>query len=98
VEFAKKEVVQTPEFVAREAIKSLNQTDLRSRLKDILVPSLVVVGDEDVITPTASPKCWRRESRTRSWQLSTKPGHFPMLEQPVVFNRTLEEFLARSEA
>jgi pimeloyl-ACP methyl ester carboxylesterase len=51
IEFAKKEVVQSPEFVARAAIKSLNESDSRPLLKTMLVPTLVIVGDEDVITP-----------------------------------------------
>lgn len=51
VDFAKQEVSQTPAFVAREAISSLNASDSRAYLRDITVPTLIVVGNEDIITP-----------------------------------------------
>jgi pimeloyl-ACP methyl ester carboxylesterase len=98
VEFAKREVTQTPEFVAREAIKSLNEADLRSKLKDILVPSLVIVGDEDVITPPGESRALAARIPNAELAIIDGAGHFPMLEQPDVFNRFLEGFLARSVA
>jgi pimeloyl-ACP methyl ester carboxylesterase len=97
VEFAKKEVVQTPEFIARDAIKSLNQADLRSELKAIFVPTLVVVGDEDVITPPSESKALAAGIPHAELAIIDKAGHFPMLEQPAVFNRALRTFLKRSE-
>jgi pimeloyl-ACP methyl ester carboxylesterase len=53
IEFAKSEVIQTPEFVARQAIVSLNDTDLRDRCADIRVPTLVICGEED---PSRRPR------------------------------------------
>ncbi|WP_426420404.1 alpha/beta fold hydrolase [Bradyrhizobium genosp. A] len=95
VEFAKNEVAETPAFVARQAIVSLNVSDTRARLGEIRVPTLVVVGEEDIITPP-------NESQTLAdgipnSQLYSIPwaGHFPMLERPDVFNRLLGEFLLR---
>ncbi len=54
---------------------------------------MVIVGSEDIILPPA-------ESRTLSDGIPNctlivieKAGHFPMLEQPREFNRTLRDFL-----
>ena len=95
IEFAKKEVVRTPEFVARDAIKSLNQADLRSELKAISAPTLVIVGDEDVITPPSESQALATEIPHAELAIISKAGHFPMLEQPAVFNRALKMFLER---
>jgi pimeloyl-ACP methyl ester carboxylesterase len=93
IEWAKREVIQTPEFVARAAIASLNETDTRASLSRITTPTMVIVGSEDIILPPA-------ESRTLSDGISNstlivieKAGHFPMLEQPREFNRTVRGFL-----
>ncbi|KZD20483.1 alpha/beta fold hydrolase [Tardiphaga robiniae] len=95
IEFAKNEVAQTPTFVAREAIASLNASDSRPRLQEIRVPTLVVVGDEDIITPPSESKALAEGILNSQLEIVTKAGHFPMLEQPVAFNLLLGAFLTR---
>jgi 3-oxoadipate enol-lactonase len=97
VAFARDEVAQTPAFVAREAIVSFGESDTRGRLREIKAPTLVIVGDEDNITPP-------RESRILAQgiphaRLEVVPGaaHFPMLEQPEIFNQLLRDFLEEQE-
>ena len=94
IEFAKNEVIQTPEFVARAAIKSLNESDSRATLKSIAVPTLVVVGEEDIITPPRESETLAAGIPSAELLIIEKAGHFPMLEQPAVFNRELRRFLA----
>lgn len=93
VEFAKKEVAQTPAFVAREAIASLNASDSRDRLRDICVPTLVVVGNEDIITPPAESVILAEGIVGSRLEVIADAGHFPMLERPQAFNHVLESFL-----
>jgi 3-oxoadipate enol-lactonase len=93
IEFAKNEVAQTPAFVAREAIASLNASDSRERLAAIRVPTLVVVGDEDIITPPTESQALARGIPNSWLNIIPKAGHFPMLEQPTAFNQTLGAFL-----
>ncbi|MCK1296809.1 alpha/beta fold hydrolase [Bradyrhizobium sp. 37] len=95
IDFAKDEVAQTPAFVARQAIASLNASDSRARLGDIRVPTMVVVGDEDIITPPSESQVLARGIPNS--QLFNIPwaGHFPMLELPDTFNRLLGDFLMR---
>jgi pimeloyl-ACP methyl ester carboxylesterase len=95
IDFAKHEVAQTPAFVARQAIRSLNASDSRERLGDIRVPTLVVVGEEDIITPPKESQILADGiPNSRLYNISAA-GHFPMLEQPNTFNQLLGEFLAR---
>jgi 3-oxoadipate enol-lactonase len=95
VEFAKKEVVQTPEFVARAAIKSLNESDSRPLLETLSVPTLVIVGDEDVITPPSESKALAAGIPEAELAIIAQAGHFPMLEQPAAFNQVLQRFINR---
>ncbi|WP_245503725.1 alpha/beta fold hydrolase [Rhizobium leguminosarum] len=93
VEFARQEVTQTPAFVAREAIASLNASDSRANLHDIGVPTLVVVGTEDIITPPGESVVLAEGIPESRLEVIADAGHFPMLEQPQVFNHVLESFL-----
>ncbi|MBY3192926.1 MULTISPECIES: alpha/beta fold hydrolase [Rhizobium] len=93
VEFARQEVAQTPAFVAREAIASLNASDSRANLHDIGVPTLVVVGTEDIITPPGESVVLAEGIPESRLEVIADAGHFPMLEQPQVFNHVLESFL-----
>ncbi len=91
--FAKNEVIQTPEFVAREAIVSLNEADSRGDLARITLPTLVVCGEEDVITPPSESRTLAAGIPNSRLALVAKAGHFPMLEQPDCFNRVLRNFI-----
>ena len=95
IDFGKREVAQTPAFVARQAIISLNASDSRSRLRDIDVPTLVVVGDEDIITPPAESAVLADGIPNSQLEIIAGAGHFPMLEKPQDFNRLLSEFLGQ---
>jgi 3-oxoadipate enol-lactonase len=95
IEFAKIEVAQTPGFVAREAIASLNASDSRPRLGEIRVPTLVVVGDEDIITPPSESQALAKGILNSRLEIVPGAGHFPMLEQPDRFNLLLGGFLMR---
>lgn len=95
IDFAKNEVAQTPAFVARQAIASLNASDSRPRLREIGVPTLVLVGEEDVITPPSESRTLANSIPNSRLHVIASAGHFPMLERPDTFNRLLEEFLAQ---
>lgn len=95
VEFAKREVVQTPNFVARAAIQSLNAADSRPWLKSIKVPTLVIVGEDDIITPPAESKQLANGIPSAELCVVERAGHFPMLEQSAVFNSALRDFLSK---
>ncbi|WFU31704.1 alpha/beta fold hydrolase [Bradyrhizobium brasilense] len=97
VEFAKHEVAQTPAFVAREAIASLNASDSRDRLGQIRVPTLVLVGNEDIITPPSESQALARGIPNSRLEIIPEAGHFPMLEQPATFNLSLGAFLMRQD-
>ncbi|WP_082487250.1 alpha/beta fold hydrolase [Methylobacterium sp. Leaf89] len=95
VEWAKNEVIQTPDHVARAAIRSLNDSDSRSELASIAVPTLVVVGAEDAITPPDQSRALADGIPVSMLSVIPDAAHFPMIEQPEAFNAVLGEFLGR---
>ncbi|MGO4329488.1 alpha/beta fold hydrolase [Cupriavidus sp. 2TAF22] len=94
IDFGKGEVVQTPEHVARQAIVSLNGSDTRDRLSGIALPTLVICGTEDTITPPRESVQLAAGIPGARLHMVEGAGHFPMLEAPQAFNAVLGAFLA----
>jgi 3-oxoadipate enol-lactonase len=95
IEWAEREVIQTPDFVARAAIRSLGTSDTRKLLSRITVPTLVIVGEEDVITPPSESEIISDGIPNSTLVVFKNAGHFSMLEKPVEFNRILSAFLSQ---
>lgn len=95
IAFAREQVALTPEHVAREAIASLNEADSRADLAKLDLPTLVVCGEEDAITPPAESHALAQGIPGAKLELIQGAAHFPMLEQSVRFNAVLAEFLRR---
>lgn len=95
IAFARAEVAQTPAFVAREAIVSLNEADSRAQLASLRLPTLVVCGEEDAITPPAQSRELAAGIPGAGLEMIPGAAHFPMLEQPARFNQALRAFLER---
>jgi pimeloyl-ACP methyl ester carboxylesterase len=95
VEWAKAEVTQTPEYVAVQAIQSLNRADSRAQLANLQMPVLVVVGAEDQITPVAESELLAQLIPDADLAVIEKAAHFPMLERPKDFNLMFARFLNR---
>lgn len=77
---------------ALEAMKT--REDSISTLQAIGVPTLVVVGEQDRLTPQTEAALI--QARVKDSRLVVVPGagHLPNLEQPLAFNEALEAFLA----
>jgi len=65
---------------------------LVENIKRISVPALIIAGDEDDITIEASIML-KRAIPTAGLAMFPKTGHAMNLEEPALFNRTLDEFL-----
>jgi len=62
-------------------------------LREISVPTLVVCGEEDVITPRAEAEMLQRGIRGAELVMIPKSGHLPSMETPEAFNAALTAFL-----
>jgi pimeloyl-ACP methyl ester carboxylesterase len=70
------------------------RADSRPTLRQIRVPTLVVCGEEDVLTPPADAEALRAGIAGARLALVPKAGHLPSLENPGALFPLLEGFLA----
>ena len=76
-----------------KAAKSAIRHNLEDRLHQIKIPTLLVWGDEDTITPPFVGLKFHELIKSSIHHEVKKCGHAPMLERPTIFNKHLEEFL-----
>lgn len=68
--------------------------DSTPTLATIDVPTLIVVGDEDVLTPPRESEAMHAAIRGSRLEVITGAGHVSNFERPATFNHVLSEFLA----
>jgi len=69
--------------------------DQRDRAADIDVPTLILVGDEDQITPVSLSEELRELISGSELQAIGKAGHLTNVEQVQAFNMAIESFLSQ---
>lgn len=69
--------------------------DQRDRAAKINVPTLILVGEEDQITPPALSEELAKLIAGSRLELIPKAGHLTNAEQPQAFNAAIESFLAQ---
>jgi pimeloyl-ACP methyl ester carboxylesterase len=63
-------------------------------LREISVPTLVVYGEEDLLTPRSEAEIMQRGIKGAELAMIPKSGHLPSMETPDDFNRVLANFLS----
>jgi len=72
----------------------MGRIDSTPTLATIDVPTLVVVGQEDALTPVAEAELLHEGIRGSRLEVIEHAGHVSNLERPAAFNHVLSEFLA----
>jgi len=72
----------------------MERIDSTATLPTIDVPTLVVVGAEDVLTPPSEAEILHEAIRGSRLEVIDHAGHVSNLERPAAFNHVLTEFLA----
>ena len=70
--------------------------DSTAFLREIRVPTLVVCGEEDGLTPRAEAEIIQRGIKGAELAMISKSGHLPSMETPVEFNEVVRRFLERT--
>jgi len=69
--------------------------DQRARAGAIAKPTLVLVGNQDLVTPPELSSDLADRIPGARMQVIENAGHLSNLEQPDAFNRAVDEFLSR---
>lgn len=70
------------------------RADSTALLSTIDVPTLIVVGEEDVLTPPKESRAMHAAIRGSRLEIIPGAGHVSNIERPAAFNQVLTEFMA----
>lgn len=85
--------LQVDKSIAFEFWKELTKNyDVRNKISEISVPTLIIVGQEDKVNLEAS-RYLNREIEGSELRIIQDSGHTVMIEKPKEFNQILEEFI-----
>jgi len=83
----------SPQDVAMVQRGMAERQDSVETLKTINVPTLIVTGDEDVLTGLAEAELMRRNIQGSQMKVITKAGHYSPWEQPDEVGKLLRQFV-----
>lgn len=79
----------------KQALHAIVTTDFRPVLPKITVPTLVIVGEEDIVTPPSASEFLVKNIAGASLVKIPGAGHLTNIEKPEAFNAALGPFLDR---
>jgi 3-oxoadipate enol-lactonase len=85
-----------PESVIATLKALAERTETCSNLRDIKIPVLVICGEEDKITPVKQSQFLCENIRGSKIKILPNAAHLSNLEQPVLFNDAVKQFMESS--
>lgn len=67
--------------------------DCRARLSEISLPTLIIVGDQDQMTPVKYSTYLRDQISNSRLRVIEQAGHFVMRDQPTAVSQAIQEWL-----
>lgn len=83
--------------VMRMDLSACNDFDIMDRVDQISVPTCIIVGEDDQLTPVKYSRFLEKSISGSQLHVIPAAGHLAMLEKPDEFNRYLTEFLYSAE-
>jgi pimeloyl-ACP methyl ester carboxylesterase len=77
-----------------DALHAVIRHDIRERLAEIEVPTMLVWGQSDRVIPMAAALSYHRRIPHSRLEIFERTGHVPQLERPLRFNAVLDDFLS----
>ncbi|MDO8057069.1 MAG: alpha/beta hydrolase [Candidatus Hermodarchaeota archaeon] len=93
VEGAKHEALACPPAVSLADFQACNAFDARERLDEITVPTLILVGAEDQLTPPKWSQYLNEHISNSRLEIIPGAGHFVQQERPQAVNQAILTFL-----
>ena len=88
-------IAQSPaEGIAGSLEAMMTRPDSAATCATIDVPTLIIVGDEDVATPPGESRALQQLIPNSRLEVLEQAGHLSNLERPAAFNTVVSEFLA----
>jgi pimeloyl-ACP methyl ester carboxylesterase len=93
IRFVTDEIMKCRNDIASADYEACNGFDMRQKLQSISIPILIVVGEEDKMTPVPWSAYMKDNIPKSQLVILRDSSHLPMLERPSEFNRHLSEFV-----
>ncbi len=93
IEASKVEVRKcNPSVIARD-FQMCNEFDIIARVNEITLPTLIIVGKDDMMTPVKYSEYLHQSISDSTLKILDNAGHSVMLEQSTKFNETVLEWI-----
>jgi pimeloyl-ACP methyl ester carboxylesterase len=86
-------MAQTPISVILEDFKACDQFQQRDEIAHIKIPALILVGDQDMMTPPDSSRFLQEKIPSSRLVIIPGAGHMIMLEKHKEINQTIRDFI-----
>ena len=83
-----------PDAIVGALQAMIDRPDSTPLLWSINVPTLIVVGEEDALTPPKMARAMHEGIRGSRLEILSEAGHLANIERPAAFNAVLSEFLS----
>jgi len=90
---AAKEMMKIRPEVIYDDFEACDKFDVMSRLKEIKLPTLIICGLEDRVTPVKYSEYLKNNIPNSRLEIIANAGHMVMLEKPEELNERLETFI-----
>jgi pimeloyl-ACP methyl ester carboxylesterase len=90
---AKRQILRTPQPVTLGDYEACDRFDVLSRVSEITLPTLCLVGAQDYMTPPKYSECLHELIAGSRLEVVEGAGHMLPLERPEEYNRRLREFI-----
>jgi pimeloyl-ACP methyl ester carboxylesterase len=92
-EMSSRSIRRCPPQVTLKDFKACNRFDVRNRLHEISLPSLIVCGENDRLTPLKYSEFLHQHLQSGRLVVIPEAAHMVMAEKPDAFNEALHGFL-----
>ncbi len=95
VQAVRKMITGTPvPGIVGDLMAMAERPDSVTLLSEIRCPTLIIVGEQDGLTPPADAKLMAEKIKNAKLEIIPGAGHLSNLEQPDSFNKAVQKFLA----
>jgi pimeloyl-ACP methyl ester carboxylesterase len=90
------EMLKCPQDIATADFKACSEFDLRDSISRIEAPTLIIVGDEDKLTPVKWSEYLHNKIRNSEMKIVKGAGHMVIVEKPDEVNESMMSFLNKT--
>jgi pimeloyl-ACP methyl ester carboxylesterase len=94
-QWAQRKQRNPPAGICGALLALASRTDTTASLPQISVPTLILVGEQDTLTPPSVAKAVREKIRNSELHVIPRAAHMSNLENRAEFNQHLLEFLEK---